>query len=390
MELNEYISKWSEKLSISEGDIKKEYDKLVEEEGTIHPALGEEDRKTRALQRLAMVYKKQLRSPAIGFEGMIIGIGDTVDTVARIRAEAIKMFRENPEMAISQGITDSDGYPLDTRKEWSAGRPNKGYAKPLPEHSFLRTIFGVALKKNIENSVRFFTLNLSGEIAKDDTIPIFKPITFRAIDRTPPELKDTQYKLNSSMFTDFTIDESLKVPPLDVLINNYCGSMKINISDLDGYHDENADDYNRLAIVEGDVTTLVLEPTSVGSKRLVLDSEQEKFDLESPGTTCWVPERINIDFAEQSKIVVIGRTTRGKKLDDQGVPTEEPGDVMINVFGLYPLPDYKIQPNVKELTEENTKVEEEEPTGEDEFHGKDPADPTDNPPKEETPSGGDW
>ena len=63
---------------------------------------------------------------------------------------------------------------------------------------------------------------------------------------------------------------------------------------------------------------------------------------------------------------------------------------MINVFGLYPLPDYKIQPNVKELTEENTKVEEEEPIGEDEFHGKDPADPTDNPPKEETPSGGDW
>ena len=85
----------------------------------------------------------------------------------------------------------------------------------------------------------------------------------------------------------------------------FYGSMKINISDLDGYHDENADDYNRLAIVEGDVTTLVLEPTSVGSKRLVLDSEQEKFDLESPGTTCWVPERINIDFAEQSKIVVI-------------------------------------------------------------------------------------
>jgi len=337
MELSEYITKWSEKLSMTEDDITKEYNKLLEEEKLIHPTVGEEDSKVRALQRLATIYKKQLRSPAIGFEGMIIGIGDTVDTVARIRAEAIKQFKENPEQTIANGITNEEGIPLDARREWSEGRPNRQYGKPLPEHSYLRSIFGVALKKNIENSVKFFILNLSGEAAKDDSIPIFKPVAFRAIDRTPPELGEQEYKLNSSMFTKFEVDETINVPQLEELIKVYCEKSTVNLTELSDYHDVNEKDYSRLVIIKGDVSTLILEPTSIGSRRLIID-DQENLDIESSGVTCWVPERINIDFAEQSKVIVIGRTSRGKKFGEQGQPTEEPGDVMINVFGLYPIP----------------------------------------------------
>ncbi len=357
MELSEYIQKWSEKLSISEEDITKEYNNLLKEEDTIHTALTEEDRKTRALQRLAMTYKRQLRSPAVSFEGMVIGVGDAIDTVARIRAEAIRMYKDNPEAAIAAGIADQEGNPLDTREKFDSGKKNRGFGKPLPEHNFLRSIFGVTLKKNVENSAKFFTLNLSGEIAKDNDIPIFKPVTFRAIDKTTPE--ESEYRLNSSVFTKFIVDESLNMPPINVLIDNYCGDKKVTLSELDAYHTQNENDYNRFVIVEGDVSTMILEPTAIGSRRLVLDSEQERFDLESPGTTCWVPERIDIDFAEQSKVVVMGRTTRGRKLDEQGNPTDEPGDVMINVYGLYSLPEYKIVPNVKELIEEKVEVQEE-------------------------------
>ena len=363
-ELGEYLKKWSEKLSIPEEDIKKEYDSLLDEEKAIHIDLNDEDHKTRALQRLAMSYKKQLRSPAVGFEGMIIGVGDAIDTVARIRAEAIKMFKENPQQAISSGITNEEGEPLDTREKWASGQPNRRFGKPLPEHNFLKTVFGVALKKNVENSVKFFILNLTGEMAKDDNIPIFKPVSFRAIDRTPQELDEKEYRLNFSVFTKFTVDESITVPPVNDLINNYCNHLKVNLSDLDKYHDANEDDFNRLVIVEGDVSTLILDPTIVGSRRLILDQDQEDIDLESEGTTCWVPLRTDIDFAEQSKVIVIGRTARGKKRDDQGNFTDEPGDVMINVFGLYCLPEYKIQPNIIGLTEEVVETEDESDGGE--------------------------
>jgi len=356
MELNDYIESWSEKLSISEQDIEKEYQGLLAEEKQIHPQLKEEEHKINALQRLAMSYKKQLRSPAVGFEGMIIAVGDVVDTVQRQKQEARTLYKENPQKAITNSVTDEDGTPLDTRKEWSEGRPNRNYGKPLPEHNYLRTAFGVALKKNIENSVKFFILNLSGEVANTE-VPIFQPVQFRAIDRTPPELGEEEYRLNSSTFTNFIIDESLNLPPLKQLLDTYCGNSKVTIDNLDAYHIANEKDYSRLAIVEGDVTTLILEPTSVGSRRMIIDDEKGMFDMDSPGVTCWVPERINIDFAEQSKVIVLGRTSQGKKLDEQGNQTDEPGDVMLNVYGLYAIPEYKISPHVKELTMETATTE---------------------------------
>ena len=357
LELDQYIQSWSEKLSISQEEIRKEYDGILDQEKMIHPDISEEDKKARTLQRLAMTYKKQLRSPAVGFEGMIIAVGDTIDTVARIRATAKQLFKENPQQTIAKGVTNEDGVPLDTREKWSSGQENRGFGKPLPEHNFLKTIFGVTKKKNVEEDAKVFTLNLSGEIARDDDVPISKPVLFRAIDKTLPEDKERSYKLNSSVFTDFIVDETIKMPEIFDLINNYCGDMKVKLSGLDEYHDLNEKDYSRLVIIEGDVTSMVLEPTSVGSRRLVIDDEQDEIDIESPGTTCWVPERIDIDFAEQSRVIILGRTARGKKLDDQGNQTEEPGDVMINVYGLYVIPEYKITPNVKELVEEEPKVE---------------------------------
>ena len=78
----------------------------------------------------------------------------------------------------------------------------------------------------------------------------------------------------------------------------------------------------------------------------------------------WIPPRINIDFGEQSKVICLGRTGQGKKLDENRQPTDEPGDVMINVFGLYTLPEYKIEPNIKEITEEKIETTEETKEGE--------------------------
>lgn len=365
-EIDDYIKQWAEKLSISEESIKKDFSKLVEDEKEIHKEYSEDDQKTRALQRLAMIFKKQLRSPAVGFEGCIIAIGDSIDTVARIKREASQLFKSNPQQAIEKGITDDEGTPLDTRKEWSTGTPNRGFGKPLPEHNWLRTIYGVALKTGIAGEPKFFTINLSGEAAKNEELKTFTPVRFRAIDRTAPENVEKQYTLNSSMFTKFEEDKDIKLPTTIELLTKFCGNMMVDMSNLEEYHNRMKNDYNRLVIIKGDVSTLILEPTSVGSRRIVLEDETKVLeDLEAQGITCWVPERIDLDFGEQSKVIVLGRTGQGFKLDEQRNPTEEPGDVTINVFGLYALPEYKIKPNVKEITENNIETTEEtseEPT----------------------------
>lgn len=357
VQINEYIKKWSEKLGITEEEIKKDFDKILLEEEKIHKNMSSEERQTQTLRRLAMAFKKQLRSPAIGFEGILIGASDSFDIVAKQRKEAIALYKENPHKAIEDGLTNEEGVPLDTRQEWSTGNPNRNYGKPLPEHNWIRTIYGIAVKTGTDTEPKLFVMNCNGEVAKNDNIPLFTSVKFRANNRTKEG--DSSYILNSSVFTKFEIDESLDLPNPENLLKKYCNDMNVKMEDLMSYHESEKDNYNRLAIIEGDVSTLILEPTSVGSRRIVIEDETKMLeDLESQGITCWIPQRIKIDFGEQSKILVLGRTSQGKKLDENGNQTDEPGDIMINVFGLYAIPKYKIEPNIKEITEENIETTE--------------------------------
>ncbi|MBU0791856.1 MAG: hypothetical protein KKC55_15515 [Gammaproteobacteria bacterium] len=347
MNKDEYLNKFAEKLSITIEEVESEFRKLYADEVMIHTDLSEEQQEQRALQRLALLYKKQLRSPAIGFEGIIIAASDCVDITLRQKREATELFKTDPQTAINEGITNEDGVPLDTRKEWGDGRANPQYGKPLPETNFLRNIWGIAKTK--EGQPRFFNMVLSGKLAENEDIPVFKPVRFMAIDRGE--------KLNPSTFTKFVIDEKLEIPEYNGLLNQFMRYYPIE--ELEDYHNNVKDDFNRLVAVEGDVSMLNLTPTAFGSRVMVLEDAQSLEDLDAKNLTCWIPNRINIDFAEGSKVIVIGRTAQGKKRDEQGNITEEPGDITLNCYGLYVLPEYKISlpDEIQPITEESLDIE---------------------------------
>ena len=339
MEKEKYFKEWSEKLSLSVEEIESEFNKFLEEGRNIYTNFNEEQLQQRALQRLALEYKKQLRSPAVSFEGIIIGLGDCIDTTARQKREALELFGTDPQTAISEGITNEEGVPLDTRKEWSTGRANPRHGKSLPENNFLRNIWGVVKKTRVEEQPRFFQMVISGESATDETLPIFKPVKFMAIDKSLEGSEN--YKLNFSTLTKFVVDETLQLPPFKKLIEQYVGITKL--SELDNYHNTVKDDFNRLVVIEADVSALNIEPNAFGSRIMFIeDSDIALEDLDATGLTCWLPTRAEVDFAEGSKVLVTGRTTQGKKKDDVGTLTEELGDVSLNVYGLYPIPEYKI------------------------------------------------
>jgi len=348
IDIESYINKYSEKLGFSVDEVRKDYEELLTEEKEIHTTLTEEEQKTRALQRLSVKYKRLLRSPAIGFEGIVMGLGDVVDTVARIRENAIKMFKENPQQAIANGLTDDEGNPLDTRETFSSGKPNPSYGKPLPEHNYLRNIFGVCNRIG-ESEPKFFTMTINGEVAKTKDIPLFTPVKFRANDKS--EESSSTFTLTHSVFTKFEKSD-INLPSIREIVSKFIGIT--NLADLQQYHTQHKDDYNRIVAIEGDVSMLFLEPTATGSRRMIIEDGSKLLeDLESPGITCWIPAEMDIDFSEGSKVIVVGRTTQGLKRDDNGQQTEELGDVMLNVYGIYCYPEFKINPPIKEITQEN-------------------------------------
>ena len=344
IETKEYFNTWSKKLEISAEEIQVEFDELIKDEKEIHPKNTEKNHQKRALQRLAMTYKKQLRSPAIGFEGMVIGVGDLFDTVRKLREFGMDAFRENPQNAISAGTTDEDGNPLDTREVFGTGRENPGFGKPLPEHSYIRGVIGVALRSNVKESPKVFSMTLNGLLAENCIIEMFKPIKFRAINKSEENSK--QFILNGSTVTKFEISDTIQMPqPIDVL-RKVCGDMFVPFEKIEEYHSINKDDFNRLALIEGDVSIISLEPSKIGSRMMILENMEVSMEnIEAPGITCWVPKNINIDFGEGSKVIVIGKTAQGKSRDDPN----KLGDVMFNVLGIYAIPEFKIE----SLTDDN-------------------------------------
>lgn len=285
---------------------------------------------------------------------MIFAATDKRDLVANLRKTASMAFLEDPQNAIATGLTDEYGVPLDPRPTWSTGNPNPGFAKPLAEHSYIRTLYGIALKSSDEEAKpMFFTLTLRDKVAENDNIPMYKSVKFRAIDKSTDT---TSYTMNASMYTTFE-EINLDLPSPTELITKFCSELTVNMDELNDYHEANKADYNRMAIVKGDVSTLALEATSTGNRRLVIESEDIIDNLDAAGVTCWIPPHINLDFAENSKIIVFGSTSQGFKYEN-GAKTDELGDVMLNAFGVYAIPEYKVQIETEEITEENTVTEE--------------------------------
>lgn len=354
-EISEYIKDWSTKLSIPINEIENEFSSLLEEEGTIHSDLSEDERKQRALSRLALSYKKMMRTPAVGFEGIIIGVSDSIDMVAKRRRTAEELFKNNPQEAVMKGITDEQGNPLDTTELWGEKR-NPNFGKPLPKTNLMRNIYGVATKSSNENDTpKFFSLTIQGDKAGNEKYPMFTPVRFMAIDKTKDDNKGKVYSLNASSFTNFKVDSSIQLPPIETILQNSCSDIFSKIEDLEEYHSLTKDDYNRIVITEGSVSTLNLEPTAFGSRVMNIEDEElalENIDAKS-GVTCWLPLRENIDFAEGSKVLVVGRTNQGKRKDDEGNLTEELGDITINTFGVYAIPAFKIEvpSDIQEITE---------------------------------------
>lgn len=333
MDKQEYIKRWAEKLQISVEDINKEFDIMLEKEKITNPQMAPEELDNAALKQLVLQYKRQLRSPAIQFEGILIGASDCVDIIQRQRKEAEELYRTDPQTAISEGITNDEGIPLDTRKEFASGQQNRQYGKPLPDHNYLRNIWGIAKPSKSEDTPQLFNMVLSGHLAENEDIPLFKPVRFMAIKK--------ETKLNSSTFTKFVVDETLELPEFKQLVDTYIKILKIG--ELESYHTANKDDFNRLCIVEGDVSMVNQEPTQFGSRVMVLeDIDASLEDLDSKSLTCWVPERIELDFMEGSKVLCVGRTGQAKVKDEQGNATEELQDVSMNVFGVYAIPEFKV------------------------------------------------
>ena len=375
LSLEEIFKKLAEALGTEVSEIEVDYKKIVEEVKADERFVDTEASTVEQIARNRLIARKrrELSSPAISWEGIVLGVGDLIDTVGRQRSMTEEMFKLNPEKAIKgcavgEGnrrrmiLADEKGValypPTENNKKW------KRAGKPLPEHSWLRNVFGISVpidKKTKERGApRPFNMTLNRQQAVNaKDIVLNKSVKFKGINKTSAE--DTAlglYRINASTYTKFEVDETLKIPAIETIISNLNENKFRLLAELDEYHAKNENVIDRWVVTEGTVSVLNLEPNpTTQNLMMILDDESLLFAPKegSRGVTCWIPtdRNIEIDFAQDSRVYVVGKTTRGKARDPvTGQSTDEPGDIMINVYGIYCPEMFKVKLEPVPLTEE--------------------------------------
>ena len=366
-DLNEIIKELATKLEVTEESLQKEYqDTIVEVKTDPKFASATEENVTTVARGRFMTRKQsELGSDAVSWEGIIIGIGDVIDTIAKQKRLSELAFSKDPMNAIKgfmfQGKfiqTNDNGVPVYPKTDTNVKMGRVG--KPLPKNSWLRTIYGVGrpILKGKTTVPQVFILSVNNEAAITiaSQIPTMKPVKFKAIDKTSTDdAKAGQYKANASVFTKFKESPIEGFPNIETVLREFSAGHYKELGELETYTDESAEDPSRWVVTEGCVKLVFPQPNEkTGNMRLTITDESIMFAGQSV-VTVWIPQNrgIVLDFGPESRVFVVGRANRGKKLDEvTRQKTEEPGDVMLNAFGLYAPELFKISPEVAPVTPE--------------------------------------
>ena len=366
--VEDFLKKLSEKYGESVEDLKIQLEETIKNvsKDEKFAGLSGEQKSNLARNRLNLSKSKEQASKAIPWEGIVIGIGDLIDTVAKARKATEAAFRADALKTMKGWIynevlvlADKDGHPLypETDMNKRFGRANK----PLPEHSWLRSIYLVARpidpKTKQVGPYKKTLMSMNGNSAIDmSSILQMETTKFKGINKTNDEdNKNNVYRINSSTFTKFERTEIKDFPPIETIlpaIDTYK-----QLGEVETYHEQNKDNKIRWVITEGSVAALNLEanPKSGNKSMMITDESMLYSTTDKSGIWCWIPvdRNIKLDFGVESRIYIVGKTSRGTARDAQGNRLEGvPGDVSINVYGLYVPELFKVAPN-EPLTEKS-------------------------------------
>lgn len=369
MSNEELFKKLAEDTGETSDLVSADYEKIKESvrKDERYTNLKEEEVEQIARNKLLVRKRREMNSPAQTWEGVVLAKFDLIDGVKKARALSVEAYTKDPIQAQNekgwmykgklvrvkvgtlnekgQVVEGDDVIPVYPKTESNDKWHRSGL--PLPPNSWMRTIFGIAApidkKTRKVGEAKCFTMTLNDKKALDaKSIPMNTPIRFKGTDKTTEEArKNNEYVVGSSAYSIFEPAPDLKLPPIEDLITTVAASKVEVLGQIEEYHLKNSEVFNRLVIVEGTVSLLNPEPNKNGSMFLSLDDESLLFtpteDGKTPTVACYIPtdRGIIIDFTQDSRVFVIGRTGQSYKKDEQGNKTEELGQVNINVYGIY-------------------------------------------------------
>jgi len=365
-ETSKQIAQWATKLEVPVEELTKQFDEvLVSFKATI-AGQSEDWYEAAALRRLYIKVKSDLVTPARPFDYISLGYSGTLDVTAGEREMKLAAYHnvETRDKTIAEGkVQVIDGVPtaIDTR-EWmrkpdpskgTKGLKNRNYGKPLVP-VVIRTVVGYG-RPSKGGDFKLISVLEVGEMTKS-LPPIKASLRSRFNLR---EERPHRYDCNASRRMKFDPIQLPEYPTVsdksicDVLMSAPAYHSETNPSGikvphglLRSWHDAHDKDTRRLCIIVGDVTVKPPDPISTGNYIVVIE-DPEEMNFEAEGTPIWVPGELEeqLDFAQGSRVVVVGRTNIGPgRNPDTGQIDASIERVQINACAIFAIPEYRIAP----------------------------------------------
>lgn len=388
-----FIPLWAKKLGKKAEELTKELEKIVEELRKRHGTNWNEDKYWgTARRRLYNGLKGEFKSSATVWLVNPCYKQEPNDYGNKAYQIALEKYAKNPLDAVKQGYVtvkkDSKGkttdvIPIDIKKKTKAGKDNKNFGKPIPEHNYIQTIGGLAVpysdvEKDDYNRMRVMEMTNS-RIFADPTSEKYLGKGFELgkwykvkLSNATPTDEEEIYRLNGTSVTKWIPEKETE--DLDVSqIQSYFEGFFVPLGELGEYHEGYAEtnekgnkrNSNRLVVTEGDVIEVTLSEDGNQSHRISIDDESLGLSDDDgnivDSVMLWVNPNTEIKFGKDSHIIVFGKTSQGKAKDlATGELTEEWGNVSITVMNL--IVTELVEPEIEEgdeEEEETTEAEEE-------------------------------
>jgi hypothetical protein len=227
------------------------------------------------------------------------------------------------------------------QREKIFGKPNDNYLKPLKANAkdSSRTLYVVARISGTEEFI-FTTLQSNDDkLCKGwNGIKFFTPMTtfvnVKGEAKQEGEASDITFSSSSAEDT-MTIFRALKDEELDVaeIYAKIYENQLTALADLESEHELVKDAWDRKFFVKGIVSSIDTEHTDYYGryKMRLIDPEDNGVEI-----VVKIPKQVPINFGEGSTVVVLGKSERFvRKEDDKWVD----GDVGLVAYGIYAIPD---------------------------------------------------
>ena len=328
------LKEWSEKSNTPVDELKTKYSEILAKTEGRTDAI----KYKKALTVLLRTFTTSMRSTAISYQTIIVGLAQPFDFARTPLENLQKKYKLTPSECIASGEVVLHGdMPvfMDTNKLFKSGKENFNYGKPLPEHNWSTTCYAVTKKPNEDQKWMPATIALRGQLATAD-IPLFKEMNIR-LNGTYSGAQ-SRYLLNSSAVTDFEgVVRDVPSEEIVELVDTVFANKLVLPKQLAEEHEQTKDNAARFIVTEATLNRHYINETGISTIEIIdesLDFGETIVGFVDPNISSMLE-----DLKDGTPVGVICRTTMVADKDPETKEKTGEYHLGMNVFSVFERPE---------------------------------------------------